>query len=120
MDRGIEGTRWSEGWGVEGTRWSEGRGVEGTWWSGVGRPGARGRALGIWGRGVEGGGGGAELGSGVEGGGGGGTELGGGVEGGGGTEVGQPDGAKLNFTTIRVSRRWGYSPYTRYYWYRLT
>jgi hypothetical protein len=39
--------------------------------------------------------------------------LGGGIEG-GGAEVGQPDGAKSNFTAIRVSRRWGYSPYTRY------
>jgi hypothetical protein len=71
-----------------------GRGVEGAWWSGVGRPGAKGRASGIWGRNVEGGGGG--------------------VEGGGGTEVGQPDGAKPNFTAIRVLRRWGYSPYTWY------
>jgi hypothetical protein len=38
---------------------------------------------------------------------------GGGIEG-GGVEVGQPDGAKQNFTVIRVSHRWGYSPYTRY------
>jgi hypothetical protein len=68
--------------------------------SGIGRPGARGRASGIWGRGVEGGGGS--------------TEVGDGIEGGGGTEVGQPDGTKLNFTMIRVSCRWGYSPYTRY------
>jgi hypothetical protein len=45
--------------------------------------------------------------------GGGGSGEGGGVEG-GGTEVGQPDGKKPNFTVIRVSRRWGYSPYTRY------
>jgi hypothetical protein len=29
-------------------------------------------------------------------------------------EDGQPDGAKANFTAIRVSRRRGYSPYTRY------
>jgi hypothetical protein len=51
----------------------------------------------------------------VEGGGveGGGTEGGGGVEG-GGAEVGQPDGAQKNFTVVRVSRRRGYSPYTRY------
>jgi hypothetical protein len=33
---------------------------------------------------------------------------------GGGAEVRQPDGAKPNFIAIRVSRRWGYSPYTRY------
>jgi hypothetical protein len=46
-------------------------------------------------------------------GGGGGAEGGGGVEG-GGAKVGQPDGAKQNFTVIRVSRRRGYSPYTRY------
>jgi hypothetical protein len=38
---------------------------------------------------------------------------GGGVEG-GGAEVGQPNGVKKNFTVIRVSRRRGYSPYTRY------
>jgi hypothetical protein len=38
---------------------------------------------------------------------------GGGGEGGGG-EVGQHDGAKPNVTTIRVSRRRGYSPYTWY------
>jgi hypothetical protein len=44
--------------------------------------------------------------------GGGGIE-GGGVEG-GGTAVGQPDGAKPNFTVIRVSRQQGYSPYTQY------
>jgi hypothetical protein len=36
-----------------------------------------------------------------------------GIEG-GGAEVGQLDGVKPNFTAIRVSRRWGYSPYTRY------
>jgi hypothetical protein len=36
-----------------------------------------------------------------------------GIEG-GGAEVGQPNGAKPNFTMIRVSCRWGYSPYTRY------
>jgi hypothetical protein len=71
---------------------------------------------------VEGGGGGAEGGGGVEGGG---TEGGGGIEGGGdikggggveggGVEVGQPDGAKKNFTVIRVSHLRGYSPYTRY------
>jgi hypothetical protein len=80
--------------------------------SGVGRPGAGGRASGIWGRGVEGGGVGAEVGASVEGGGSG-AEVGGGVEG-GGVEVGQPDGTKPNFTAIRVSRRRGYSPYTRY------
>jgi hypothetical protein len=40
-------------------------------------------------------------------------EVGGGGEG-GNAEVGQPDGAKPNFTVIRVSRLWGYSPYTRY------
>jgi hypothetical protein len=68
--------------------------------SGVKRPGARGRASGIWGRGVEGGGGGAEVGD--------------NIEGGGGAEVGQSDGTKPNFTVIRVSRRRGYSPYTRY------
>jgi hypothetical protein len=33
---------------------------------------------------------------------------------GGDIEVGQPDDAKPNFTVIRVSRRRGYSPYTRY------
>jgi hypothetical protein len=66
------------------------------------------------GGGVEGGGGSADVGSGIEGGG---VEVGGGV-GGGGAEVGQPDGAKPNFTAIRVSRRRGYSPYTRF-WYRL-
>jgi hypothetical protein len=65
-----------------------------------------GRASGIWGCGMEGGGSGAEV--------------GGGINGGGDAEVGQPDGAKPNFTMIRVLRRWGYSPYTRYYWYRLT
>jgi hypothetical protein len=37
----------------------------------------------------------------------------GGVEGGGGAEVGQSDGAKQNFTVIRVLRQRGYSPYTR-------
>jgi hypothetical protein len=68
--------------------------------SGVKRSGARGRASGIWGRGVEGGGGGAEV--------------GGNIEGGGGAEVGQPDDAKPNFTVISISRRRGYSPYTRY------
>jgi hypothetical protein len=68
--------------------------------SGVRRPGARGRALGIWGHGMEGGGGGAEIGS--------------GVEGAGGAKGGQPDGAKLNFTVIRVLRWRGYSSYTRY------
>jgi hypothetical protein len=62
--------------------------------SGVGRSGARGRASGIWGRDKEGGGGG--------------------IEGGGSVEVGKPDGAKLNFTAIRVSCRRGYSPYTWY------
>jgi hypothetical protein len=39
------------------------------------------------------------------------------VEGGGGAEggkLGQPDAANQNFTTIRVSRQRGYSPYTRY------
>jgi hypothetical protein len=40
-----------------------------------------------------------------------GTEGGGGIEGG---KHGQPDGANQNFTVIRVLRRWGYSPYTRY------
>jgi hypothetical protein len=59
------------------------------------------------------------LGCDVEGGGDG-AEVGGGVEGGGDIEVGQPDGAKPNFTMIRVSCRWGYFPYTRYYWYQLT
>jgi hypothetical protein len=98
--RGIEGARWSEGQGVEGVRWSEGRGVEGARWSGVGRSRARGRTSGIWGRDVEGGGSG--------------TEVGGGVEGVGGAEGGQHDGAKPKFTTIRVSRRRGYSSYTRY------
>jgi hypothetical protein len=34
-------------------------------------------------------------------------------EGGGGAEVGQPDGAKPRDSAIKVSRRWGYSPYTR-------
>jgi hypothetical protein len=69
---------------------------------------------------VEGGGGGAKVGSGIEGGSvdGGGAKVGGGVEvggvEGGGVEVGQPDSAKPNFTVIRVSRRQGYSPYTRY------
>jgi hypothetical protein len=38
---------------------------------------------------------------------------GGGVEG-GGAEIGQPDDTKPNFTVIRVLRRRGYSPYTRY------
>jgi hypothetical protein len=42
-----------------------------------------------------------------------GIEGGGGVEG-GGAEVGQPNDAKPNFTMIRVLRRRGYSPYTRY------
>jgi hypothetical protein len=42
-----------------------------------------------------------------------GVEGGGGIEG-GGAKVGQPDNTKPNFTTIRVSHRWGYSPYTRY------
>jgi hypothetical protein len=40
-----------------------------------------------------------------------------GVEGGGGVEgrkIGQLDGAKPNFTAIRVLRWWGYSLYTRY------
>jgi hypothetical protein len=40
-----------------------------------------------------------------------------GIEGGGdieGGKLGQPNGANQNFTVIRVSRRWGYSPYTRY------
>jgi hypothetical protein len=40
-----------------------------------------------------------------------------GIEGGGSTEgekLGQPNGTNQNFTVIRVSRRWGYSPYTRY------
>jgi hypothetical protein len=60
-----------------------------------------------------------DLGCDVEGGGDG-AEVGGDVEGGGGAEVGQPDGAKPNFTMIRVSCRWGYFPYTWYYWYRLT
>jgi hypothetical protein len=48
----------------------------------------------------------------------GGDVEGGGVEGGrvegGGAKVGQPDGAKPNFTAIRVSRRRGYSLYIRY------
>jgi hypothetical protein len=106
MGQGVEGARWSEGRGVEGVWWSEGRGIEGAWWSGVGaksrvsggrEPGAG--ASGIWGRGVEGGDG---------------------VEGGGDTELGQSDGVKPNFTVIRILCRWGYSPYTRYYWYQLT
>jgi hypothetical protein len=74
---------------------------------------------------VEGGGGGAKVGSGIEGGSvdGGGAKVGGGVEvggvegggvEGGCVEVGQSDSAKPNFTVIRVSRRQGYSPYTRY------
>jgi hypothetical protein len=40
-----------------------------------------------------------------------------GIEGGGGVEggkLGQPDGTNPNFTVIKVSCRWGYSPYTRY------
>jgi hypothetical protein len=40
-------------------------------------------------------------------------EVGGGGEG-GDAEVGQPDGAKPNFTVIRVSRRQGYSPYSTF------
>jgi hypothetical protein len=47
---------------------------------------------------------------GVEGGSGG-TDGGGGVEGG---KIGQPDRAKPNFTVIRVSCQWCYSPSTRY------
>jgi hypothetical protein len=43
----------------------------------------------------------------------GGVDGGGGVEG-GGAEVGQPDGAQIFFTVVRVSRRRGYSPYTWY------
>jgi hypothetical protein len=43
---------------------------------------------------------------------GGGLEGGGGGIEGGGAKVGQPNGAKPNFTVIRVSRRRGYSPYT--------
>jgi hypothetical protein len=43
----------------------------------------------------------------------GGVEGGGGIEG-GDTEVGQPDGTQKNFTVVRVSRRRGYSLYTRY------
>jgi hypothetical protein len=78
--------------------------------SGVRQSGTGGQASGIWGRGIEGGGGGTEVGGGVEGGD---TEVGSGVEG-GGAEVGQPDGTKPNFTVIRVSRRRGYSPYTWY------
>jgi hypothetical protein len=62
-------------------------------------------------RGIEGGGGGTK-GGGIEGGSAG-AEVGSGIEG-GGAEVGQPDGVKPNFTVIRVSRRRGYSPYTRY------
>jgi hypothetical protein len=62
--------------------------------SGVGRPGARGRASWIWGHGMEGGDDG--------------------VEGAGGAEGGQPNGAKANFTAIRVSHRRGYSSYTWY------
>jgi hypothetical protein len=41
------------------------------------------------------------------------TGVGGGTEGGDGVEgrkIGQPDGAKTNFTTIRVSRRGGATP----------
>jgi hypothetical protein len=41
------------------------------------------------------------------------AEGGGGVEG-GSAEVGQPDGAQKKITVVRVSRRRGYSPYTRY------
>jgi hypothetical protein len=97
-------------------RW--GRGEE----SGVGRSGAGGRAAGNWGHNIEVGGGGAEVGSGVEGGdikgGGGSAEVGSGIDkgnvDGGGAKVGHPDGAKPNFTTIRVLCWWGCSPYTRY------
>jgi hypothetical protein len=103
--------------------------------SGSGWPGAGGRESGIWGRSVKGGsgsiegggsikggsteggggveGGDTEVGSGVKGGDGG-AEVGGSVEG-GGAAVGQPDHTKPKFTTIRVSRWWGYSPYTRYF-----
>jgi hypothetical protein len=119
------GKQWA--WGQRDVTGAEGQGVEGARWSGIGvRVGAKSRASGgrelgaasgIWGRGAERGG--AEVSSGVEGGEGD-AEVGGGGEGGGGSaevdgaEVGQPDGAKPNFTVIRVSRRRGYSPYTRY------
>jgi hypothetical protein len=45
---------------------------------------------------------------------GGGVEGGGGGIEGGGVEVGQPDGAKQNFTVIRVLHWRDYSHYTRY------
>jgi hypothetical protein len=61
--------------------------------------GWRWRQHGVEGGGVEGGGGGAEVGGGVE---------------GGGTEVGQSDGAKPNFTAIRVLCR---RRYPSYIWY---
>jgi hypothetical protein len=81
-----------------------GRGEE----SSVERPGARGWASGIWAHDIDGGS--TEVGDGVEGGD---SVERGGIEV-GGAKVGQPDGAKPNFTAIRVLRRRGYSPYTRY------
>jgi hypothetical protein len=78
------------GSGIEGGDTEEGGGIEGGSVEGGG--------------GVEGGDNSAEVGGGIE---------GGGVEGGGG-EVVQPDGAKQNFTMIRVSHGRGYSRYTRY------
>jgi hypothetical protein len=71
--------------------------------SGVERPGAGGRVSGIWGHGVEGGGGNTEVGSDVEGGSGGieggGAEVGGGVKGGGSSaEVG--DGIEVGGTEV--------------------
>jgi hypothetical protein len=123
---GLGGRGTSRGWRAEASRAHGGRA------SGSGRrvgcQATGRRASGIWGCGVEGGSGEAKVGGGVEGGGsgaevgsgveGGSAEVGGGVMGGGveggGAEVGQPDGAKLNFTTIRVSCRRGYSPYTQH------
>jgi hypothetical protein len=107
--------------GLGGRGMSQGRRAEASWVRGgqasgsgdelgVGWPGAGGQASGIWGHGDKGGGSGAEVGGSVEGGGDG-AEVGGSVVG-GGAEVGQPDGAKPNFTVIRVLHRRGFSPYT--------
>jgi hypothetical protein len=107
-----------------------GRGEE----SGVARPGGGGRASGIWGRGVEGGGGSVEVGGGVEGG-------GGGTEGGGGVEVcgaeagaaSREAGAASREATLRlgsltvqnqISLRLGFhvgrvTPLIVHFWYRL-
>jgi hypothetical protein len=72
-------------------------GGQGRWWGHHCRRRGRRRGLGQgwwwWRHGVEGGGGGIE---------------------GGSAEVGQPDGAKPNFTVIRVLRWRRYSPYTWY------